>query len=290
VSELSHAHGGHSHHHGHDPENQHHPANHSDHHEDHHEAHGSIFPMITGIGAALMLFGTGASVNGFPWGLGLSLIGLTITVVGTIGWWWELSEENKRDVETLVGTPENVRKGLKLGFGFFIGSEVMFFSAFFAYYFYSRFHMPAWPPAGYERLPLGPALINTALLVSSGAAYHFAEHNLLHHKSKATTVSLISVALLLGAIFLGVQANEWLTLMEEHFTITDGIFGTAFYLLTGFHGMHVIIGALFIAAVLGRVLNNHFTPKKHFAMTSAGWYWHFVDVVWIGLVLALYVF
>ena len=256
----------------------------------HHHEEASKFPPIVGVGAPLMLLGLGAHWNNMPWGLGLNLLGTAILLAGMIGWWWELIEQNKKDEVTLIGTPEQMRKLLKLGFAFFIGSEVMFFAAFFAYYFYIRGIAPSWPPLGYDKLPIVPAIINTALLVSSGVCFHFAEHGLIHKKSKSLVVGLLVVAVLLGAIFLGVQAQEWMELMHHGFHINDGTMGTAFYLLTGFHGFHVIIGAIFLTVVLVRVILNHFTPEKHFAMTAAGWYWHFVDVVWIGLVLCLYVF
>ncbi|HEY9720956.1 MAG TPA: cytochrome c oxidase subunit 3 [Oscillatoriaceae cyanobacterium] len=257
----------------------------------HHHDESSIFPFVTGPGVALMLFGIATTWNQFSWGPACILLGLATALVGMIGWWWELVQANKKDEVTLIGTPEEARRGLKIGFGFFIGSEVMFFAAFFAFYFYSRFHSPSWPPPGYERLPIPPALLNTALLVASGICYHFAEHGMIHKKARMQTIGLFAVALLLGLTFLGVQGNEWYTLMfKEGFRIYDGTMGTAFYLLTGFHGAHVIIGATFIAVILIRTILGHFTPHKHFAMTVAGWYWHFVDVVWIGLVLCLYIF
>jgi cytochrome c oxidase subunit 3 len=255
----------------------------------HHEE-ASIFPLIAGAGVASTLWGLATLWNDHAWGVGVLMIGLTVAACGLIGWWTELVHANKSNKTTLLGTPEDVQRGLRLGFAFMIGSEVMFFAAFFAFYFYIRFHSPSWPPPGYSRLPIPPALLNTALLVSSGLIYHAAEHRLKHEKAKGGTLGLLLLAVVLGLTFLGVQANEWATLIHEGFKITDGTMGTAFYLLTGFHGAHVIVGAIFLSVVFIRVILGHFTAHKHFAMTAAGWYWHFVDVVWIGLVLSLYIF
>ncbi len=251
----------------------------------------SIFPLITSFATALFLFGTAATWNAYAFGPALIVLGMTIQVAALIGWWSELVRDNKLDETTLIGTPAEARQGLRIGFGFFIGSEVMFFAAFFAYYFYARGLSPVWPPPGFEKLPWEPALINTFLLVFSGFFYMRGEHLLEHGKSKARTLFWMVAALVFGFVFLGIQIKEWYELINHHgFTVKSGPMGTAFYLLTGFHGLHVIIGAIFITVVTSRIALNHFTPHKHFAMTAAGWYWHFVDVVWIGLVLCLYLY
>ncbi|MEB3330097.1 MAG: cytochrome c oxidase subunit 3 [Candidatus Sericytochromatia bacterium] len=249
----------------------------------------SIFPAITGFSTALMLFGAACTWNEFAFGPAAIVLGFASMIVAMIGWWWELVRDNKLDENSLLGTPDDARRGLRIGFGFFIGSEVMFFAAFFAYYFYARTLAPVWPPEGFSKLPWDIALVNTALLVLSGFFYMRGEHNLEHGHTKAA-LPWMGLALLLGFIFLGVQAKEWQHLIHEGFTVQSGPMGTAFYLLTGFHGFHVIIGAIFITVVTFRIWLNHFSTKKHFAMTAAGWYWHFVDVVWIGLVLAVYLY
>jgi cytochrome c oxidase subunit 3 len=253
-----------------------------------HHDESSIFPAIVGTGVGMMLLGLAANWNDFTWGKGLIVLGFSAGLGGCIGWWLELVRSNALNERTLVGFPAEVRRGLRIGFMFFIGSEVMFFAAFFAFYFYARCHSPEWPPHGYKMLPLPPAMINTALLVTSGFFYMAGERRIEHHKSKPMTLVWMTLALVFGFIFLGIQANEWLTLMHEGFDIKDGTMGTAFYLLTGFHGFHVVIGAIFITVVTLRIARNHFDHERHFAMTAAGWYWHFVDVVWIGLVAVLY--
>ncbi|MEB3223590.1 MAG: cytochrome c oxidase subunit 3 [Candidatus Sericytochromatia bacterium] len=249
----------------------------------------SIFPSITGLGTGLMLFGIGCTWNDFSFGPAAIVLGLTILLSAMIGWWWELVRDNALDENSLLGTPDDARRGLRIGFGFFIGSEVMFFAAFFAYYFYARTLAPVWPPEGFAKLPWDIALVNTALLVVSGFFYMRGEHMLEHGRTRAA-LPWMGLALLLGFIFLGVQAKEWQHLLHEGFSVQSGPMGTAFYLLTGFHGFHVIIGAIFITVVTARIWLGHFSTKKHFAMTAAGWYWHFVDVVWIGLVLAVYLY
>lgn len=249
----------------------------------------SIFPLFTSFGTGLFLLGCAANWNSIVWGKGAIVLGLVVMIAAMTGWWAELVRDNKLDETTLIGTPEAARKGLHVGFGFFIGSEAMFFAAFFAYYFYARAIAPTWPPENFH-LPWAPALINTALLVTSGFFYMVGEHRVANHQSKGITLFWMSLALVFGFVFLGIQVIEWADLMHEGFTITDGAIGTSFYLLTGFHGLHVIIGAIFITVVTFRIAFNHFTPNKHFAMTAAGWYWHFVDVVWIGLVVVLYLY
>ena len=265
-------------------------GHHDDHHAGgHHHEEASIFPPVVGVGTAAMLFGTAANWNKQPFGMAMIVIGLAVLAVGMIGWWWELVQANKSDEVTLIGTVEEVQKIMKGGFMFFIGSEVMFFAAFFAYYFYTRFNSPVWPPPGYETLPLAPAIINTLLLVSSGFIYMLGEHWLVHGKPRGLVTAVMALAVALGIIFLGIQAFEWYELLvHKGFGPTSGTFGTSFYGLTGFHGFHVIIGAIFLAVITYRVAIGHFTAKKHFAMTAAGWYWHFVDVVWIILVAVLY--
>ncbi|MEB3196101.1 MAG: cytochrome c oxidase subunit 3 [Candidatus Sericytochromatia bacterium] len=249
----------------------------------------SIFPAITGFSTGLMLFGAASTWNQLAFGPAAIALGFSILICALIGWWWELVRDNKLEENSLIGTPDDARRGLRIGFGFFIGSEVMFFAAFFAYFFYARNMAPVWPPEGFAKLPWDIALVNTALLVVSGFFYMRGEHHIEHGQGGRSLKHMV-MALLLGFIFLGVQAQEWAHLIHEGFTVQSGPMGTAFFLLTGFHGFHVIIGAIFITVVTFRIWFQHFTPHKHFAMTAAGWYWHFVDVVWIGLVVCVYLY
>ena len=134
-------------------------------------------------------------------------------------------------------------------------------------------------------------MINTFLLVASGFMYMRGEHLLAKEKPRSQTLFWMIASLVFGFIFLGIQVKEWYELIYHHgFTVQSGPMGTAFFMLTGFHGLHVIIGAIFITVITCRIYLGHFTPHKHFAMTAAGWYWHFVDIVWIGLVLCVYLY
>jgi len=183
-----------------------------------------------------------------------------------------------------------VQRSLRLGFLFFIVSEVMFFFSFFWGYFHSSL-CPSieigdvWPPVGIEPFsPWSIPLLNTAILLLSGASVTWAHHGLLANKPNAAVNGLI-VTVLLGIIFTGLQFMEY---VEAWFTITDGIYGSTFFLTTGFHGLHVIIGTLFLVVCLFRAFFGHFTSKHHIGFEAAAWYWHFVDVVWLFLFISIY--
>jgi cytochrome c oxidase subunit 3 len=196
----------------------------------------------------------------------------------------------------------------------FIFSEVMFFAAFFGALFYARnislpwlgdlnhrqFLWPdfqaVWPnqgPAGVVDpfSAMGPwpiPTINTALLLTSGLTLTFAHHALKAGR-RGSLAAWLFATLVLGALFLGFQAYEYMHAYHElNLKLTSGIFGSTFFLLTGFHGFHVTVGALMLAVVLFRVLKGHFTPEQHFAFEGAAWYWHFVDVVWLCLYILVY--
>jgi cytochrome c oxidase subunit 3 len=191
---------------------------------------------------------------------------------------------------------------------------VMFFAAFFGTLFYARsITMPwlgdldhkqfLWPDFGANWPNLGPAgtidtfqtigpwpipTINTALLLTSGVTLTFAHHALKDNKRGATAFWL-AATVLLGVVFMGFQVFEYMHAYKDlNLKLTSGIFGSTFFMLTGFHGFHVTIGAIMLFVVLIRVLKGHFTPENHFAFEGAAWYWHFVDVVWLGLYVIVY--
>jgi len=198
--------------------------------------------------------------------------------------------------------------------GWFIFSEVMFFAGFFGALFYARtISMPwlgdldhkaiLWPdfsahwpnngPAGLVEpfQTMGPfwiPTINTALLLSSGVTLTIAHHALReNHREKV--LLWLAITVLLGAVFMGCQAYEYAHAYADlNLKLSSGIFGSTFYMLTGFHGFHVTIGAIMLLAVWFRVRNGHFKPDQHFAFEAAAWYWHFVDVVWLGLYVVVY--
>ena len=197
--------------------------------------------------------------------------------------------------------------------GWFIFSEVMFFAAFFGALFYARVismpwlgdldnkfiwpdFSPAWggaSPAGtvedfHTMGPFPIPTINTALLLTSGLTLTIA-HHALRAGHRAKTAMWLFATVLLGAVFMGFQAYEYMHAYSElNLKLTSGIYGSTFFMLTGFHGFHVTVGAIMLSVVLYRVLKGHFTPDNHFAFEGAAWYWHFVDVVWLGLYVVIY--
>ena len=195
----------------------------------------------------------------------------------------------------------------------FIFSEVMFFAGFFGALFYARSismpwladldHKILWPdfaghwgntgPAGLvpDFATMGPfwlPTINTALLLTSGVTLTIS-HHALRAGRRGPTAFWLFLTVLLGALFMGCQTYEYMHAYSElNLKLTSGIYGSTFYMLTGFHGFHVTIGTIMLAVVLYRVLKGHFTPDNHFAFEGAAWYWHFVDVVWLGLYVVVY--
>ena len=181
-----------------------------------------------------------------------------------------------------------------LGIILFIVSEAVMFGAFFAQYFYNRILSDAWPtraglPAGFEKVPSFPLpLIMTVLLVASGFTAHWAQ-SAIRRDDRDQFQGWLIVTILLGIAFLGVQAYEYANFIYvEHFNITSGIYGTVFFSLTGLHGIHVTIGAILLIGVLIRAFLGHFSSRNHFGVEGTILYWHFVDVVWLALYVALY--
>ena len=208
---------------------------------------------------------------------------------------------------------ERVDTSFRWSMSWFIFSEVMFFGAFFGALFYARSitmpwlgdldHKLLWPdfvphwgnlgPAGTiehftKMTPFPVPTINTALLLSSGVTLTIAHHALRAGHRKQTAIWLF-LTILLGATFMGFQASEYIAAYSElNLKLSSGIYGSTFFMLTGFHGFHVTMGATMLSVVLYRVIRGDFTPERHFAFEGAAWYWHFVDVVWLGLYVVVY--
>jgi cytochrome c oxidase subunit 3 len=174
-----------------------------------------------------------------------------------------------------------------LGMVLFIASEVMFFGGLFGAYFTIRSAQPAWPPEGTPHLETWYAAVLTTILVSSSVTMQFGVWAIRKNDSRRLILWL-AVSLVLGVIFLAGQAYEYSTLIEEGMTLSSGVFGSTFYTLTGFHGAHVAGGAAFILIVLLRARSRQFTDRYHDTVEMASYYWHFVDVVWIGLFSTIY--
>jgi cytochrome c oxidase subunit III len=174
-----------------------------------------------------------------------------------------------------------------LGMVLFIASEVMFFGGLFGAYFTLRTAAPQWPPPGTPKLEDWYALILTAILVSSSVTMQLGVYAIRKGNQRAL-VRWLGVSLLLGLTFLSGQANEYNKLIGEGLTLSSGVFGSTFFTLTGFHGAHVAGGAAFILVVLLRARSGQFTARFHDTVEMCSYYWHFVDVVWLGLVSTIY--
>jgi cytochrome c oxidase subunit 3 len=174
-----------------------------------------------------------------------------------------------------------------LGMVLFIASEVMFFGGLFGAYFTIRSAATQWPPEGTPHLDTVYALGLTAVLVSSSVTMQLGVWAIRRNEQRRLVV-LLAVTLVLGVIFLAGQANEYRTLIDEGMTLSSGVFGSTFFTLTGFHGAHVAGGAAFILIVLLRARSGQFTARYHDTVEMASYYWHFVDVVWLGLVSTIY--
>nr|YP_086847.1 cytochrome c oxidase subunit III [Rhineura floridana]AAT08496.1 cytochrome c oxidase subunit III [Rhineura floridana] len=244
----------------------------------------SPWPLIGAIAALLMTSGLAFWFhfkNTTPMTLGLILLILTMQQ-----WWRDVIRES-----TYQGhhTPP-VQSGLRYGMLLFITSEVLFFFGFFwAFYHSSLAPTPeiggTWPPNGIHPLnPFEVPLLNTTVLLASGITVTWAHHSIMEAKHKEATQAL-SITILLGLYFTALQAMEY---YEAPFTISDSVYGTTFFVATGFHGLHVIIGSTFLLTCLLRQTKHHFTTSHHFGFEAAAWYWHFVDVVWLFLYVSIY--
>ncbi|MES2607427.1 MAG: cytochrome c oxidase subunit 3 [Pseudomonadota bacterium] len=238
---------------------------------------GSIATLVLAIGGVLYMH----HLDRIVFYIGLGLLFFTF-----FGWWRDvINEGNTVGVHTKA-----VQNGLKIGMALFIVSEIMFFAAFFWGYFHVAFNPPevigsVWPPKNIITLdPFELPYLNTLLLLLSGTTVTWAHHALLENK-QLDVLKGLALTVGLGMIFTIVQGIEY---HHATFTIKDGVYPSSFYMATGFHGAHVIIGTIFLAVCLFRARRNEFTPTHHVGFEAAAWYWHFVDVVWLFLFIAIY--
>ena len=201
-------------------------------------------------------------------------------------WWRDIVREATFEEQHTF----SVQRGLRLGMILFIVSEIMFFFAFFWAFFHSSLS-PAfnlggvWPPEAIQTIQTsGIPLTNTFILLSSGATVTWAHHALIVRAKKQALISLI-FTLILATLFTALQGMEY---VDAPFNISDSVFGSCFYMATGFHGFHVFVGTCSLFVSFVRIIFNHFTSTHHFGFESAAWYWHFVDVVWLFLFLTVY--
>ncbi len=254
---------------------------------------GSIAAFVMAVGAIMWMKGLAVgSLKAGPYIFGAGTIGVLYTMVA---WWTDVIKEAQYEgYHTRV-----VQLSHRYGMILFIASEVMFFVAWFWAFFdaslfsgeaiqYGRVEFTGghWPPKGIEVLdPWHLPLLNTLLLLTSGTTVTWAHHALLENDRKSLKLGLI-LTIILGAVFSAVQAFEY---AHAPFGFKESIYGATFFMATGFHGFHVLIGTIFLLVCLIRVYMGHFTPKQHLGFEFAAWYWHFVDVVWLFLFASIYV-
>ena len=252
---------------------------------DYHLVDPSPWPVIGSLSAFIMAVGAIIAMHDGPsWVFYLGVAGVLYTMYA---WWRDVVNEGEfQGFHTPV-----VQLGLRYGMILFIASEVMFFLAWFWAFFNASLYPNeamgnVWPPQGIETFdPWHLPLVNTLILLLSGTTVTWAHHALIHNNRKGLVQGLVCTVLL-GATFTTIQAYEY---HHAAFSFAGNIYGSTFFMATGFHGAHVIIGTIFLAVCLLRAIKGHFRPDHHFGLEAAAWYWHFVDVVWLFLFACIYV-
>ena len=250
-----------------------------------HMVEPSPWPAL-GAFAALLLAGGAIMMFDRPEAWWLVLPGIAVALVTMFLWWSDVIREAQIDKEH---TPA-VQIGLRYGMVLFIASEVMFFVAWFWAYFNAALFPTAqmggiWPPHGILTFdPWDLPFINTLVLLTSGTTVTWA-HHALREGRREHVIAGLWLTVVLGVLFTTLQVVEY---SEAPFGFRGGIYGSTFFMATGFHGFHVIIGTLFLAVCLWRAYRGDFTPRQHFGFEAAAWYWHFVDVVWLFLFCCIY--
>jgi cytochrome c oxidase subunit III len=276
--------------------------------------HHSRWPFVGSVVMFTMMVGVANWLNGSDWGFNVFMVGIAGLLL-TLGFWFGdvISESLQGNYNSQVDT------SFRMGMMWFIFSEVMFFAAFFGALFYVRnFILPwqsgegdgaltndyllngftaGWPTNGpgkiggdFETIPAwGLPLVNTLILLTSGVTITMAHHALKANARKALLIWL-GLTVALGCLFLFYQGEEYIHAYHElNLTLGSGIYGSTFFMLTGFHGMHVALGTIMLSVMWLRCAKGHFSKDHHFAFEAVAWYWHFVDVVWLGLFLFVYV-
>jgi cytochrome c oxidase subunit 3 len=246
----------------------------------------SPWPLLASLGAFLVTTGTSLYMHFYEKGSFVMLFGFILLILVSTGWWMDVVYES-----TYEGMHTSlVQKGLRLGMLLFIVSEIMFFFAFFWGFFHSSLAPTIeigsiWPPKGISVFRASDVpLLNTLILLASGATITAAHHFMISGDVDKVEEGFLQT-IGLAALFTALQAMEYL---EAPFTISDSVYGSTFFMATGFHGFHVIIGTIFITVCFLRVLLSHFTKQHHLGFEAASWYWHFVDVVWLFLFVTIY--
>ncbi len=247
----------------------------------------SPWPLIGAFSGGLLA--TGLVVYMHDGGSFLMILGVLAILVTMFGWWRSVIRES---VVEHAHTPV-VKIGLRYGMALFIASEVMFFSAFFWAFFHAALEPKVsplnpdaiWPPPNVHVIdPFDMPLMMTITLLLSGVTVTWAHHAIIEGRNREAAKAL-GLTVLLGVLFSFFQVYEY---VHAAFKFTDGIFPSTFYMATGFHGFHVLVGTIFLAVCWFRTVKGHFTPESHFGFEAAAWYWHFVDVVWLFLFVSVY--
>jgi cytochrome c oxidase subunit 3 len=273
--------------------------------------HSSPWPIVASIGLFTTMVGFANFLNGGN--LTIMMIGALIMIIMLFGWFGTVIKESESGLYN-----DQVDQSFRWGMYWFIFSEVMFFAAFFGALFYARqLSVPwlggdpakilthellwphfrqIWPTNGPQGLggtfkPMeawGIPAINTVILLSSGVTVTWAHWGLKENRRKQLILGL-AATVILGFLFVSLQVKEYTHAYEHmNLTLSSGVYGSTFFMLTGFHGFHVTLGAIILTVILLRSIRGHFTPDQHFAFEAAAWYWHFVDVVWLGLFIFVY--
>jgi cytochrome c oxidase subunit III len=273
-------------------------------------------PVMTATGLFFVVLGAGQWVNGVSWGKFSLAFGMALWLFTLYKWFGDAIRESEGGQYS-----DRVDVSFRWSMAWFIFSEVMFFAAFFGALYWARQqalpmlgnldHQLLWPDfkaiwpsaaAGATASPAGTIApfqtmgpfwlptINTGLLLTSGVTLTIAHHALIANK-RGTTIFWMWVTVALGLAFLGLQVQEYMHAYSDlNLKLSSGIYGSTFFMLTGFHGFHVFVGMLMLTFITLRLMKGHFTPQRHFGFEGAAWYWHFVDVVWLGLYVVVYWF
>jgi cytochrome c oxidase subunit III len=277
--------------------------------------HGSPWPFYGSVTLFVLMFGAAAFLNDWSGALGawVLLPGFLMLALLFFFWFGTVIDESERGIYNV-----QVDRSFRMGMMWFIFSEVMFFAAFFGALFYARLYSvpwlggegvkiftnlllwqnyaSEWPTNGpanvggdFEIIPaLGVPALNTAILLSSGVTVTIA-HHALRSGNRALLIVFLAATFALGFTFVGLQAMEYGEAYQHlNLKLSSGVYGSTFFMLTGFHGLHVTVGAIMLTVIWLRCLRGHFTPQRHFAFEAVAWYWHFVDVVWLGLFIFVY--
>jgi len=275
--------------------------------------HGTKWPIVGSLGMITMLASAANWMNGSSNAQWTFWLGMAIIIFMLFGWFGTVIRESESGMYNA-----QVDGSFRLGMSWFIYSEVMFFAVFFGALFYARAlvipwlggegtgaltnellwqgYMPVWPTYGpanvggeFGTIPaFGIPFLNTLILLSSGLTVTLA-HHALKNENRRLLVLWLAATVVLGFTFIWFQIGEYHEAYTElGLTLGSGIYGATFFMLTGFHGMHVTLGAIMLTVIMFRSMKGHFKPRNHFAFEAVAWYWHFVDVVWLGLFIFVY--